>query len=59
MLDGLLHHESDLCIGEHHTDRAGFTDHVFGLTHLLGFWCASRIRDLGETKLFFPEGDAS
>lgn len=31
VLDGLLYHESDLCIEEHYTDTAGFTDHVFAL----------------------------
>ncbi len=59
VLDGLLYHESDLRIEEHYTDTAGFTDHVFGLMHLLGFRFAPRIRDLGETKLFIPKGDAS
>ena len=59
VLDGLLHHESDLRIEEHYTDTAGFTDHVFGLMHLLGFRFAPRIRDLGDTKLFIPKGDAS
>jgi Tn3 transposase DDE domain len=37
VLDGLLYHESDLRIEEHYTDTGGFTDHVFGLCHLLGF----------------------
>ena len=55
MLDGLLYHESDLRTEEHYTDTAGFTDHVFALTHLLGFRFASRIRDLGEPKLFLPK----
>ena len=59
VLDGLLHHESDLRIEEHYTDTAGFTDHVFGLMHLLGFRFAPRIRDLGDTKLFIPKSDAS
>lgn len=57
VLDGLLHHESDLRIEEHYTDTAGFTDHVFGLMHLLGFHFAPRIRDLSDTKLFVPKGD--
>jgi len=58
VLDGLLYHESDLRIEEHYTDTAGFTDHVFGLMHLLGFQFAPRIRDLGDTKLFIPkDGD--
>ncbi|MFP1453851.1 Tn3 family transposase [Escherichia coli] len=41
---------------EHYTDTAGFTDHVFALMHLLGFRFAPRIRDLGETKLYVPQG---
>ena len=57
VLDGLLYHESDLRIEEHYTDTAGFTDHVFGLMHLLGFRFAPLIRDPGETKLFVPKGD--
>ena len=56
VLDGLLDHESDLCIEEHYTDTAGFTDHVFALMHLLGFRFAPRIRDLGDTKLYVPQG---
>ncbi|KPW79639.1 Tn3 family transposase, partial [Pseudomonas syringae pv. cerasicola] len=57
VLDGLLYHESDLRIEEHYTDTAGFTDHVFGLMHLLGFRFAPRIRDLRDTKLFVPQGN--
>ncbi|MCT7478291.1 Tn3 family transposase, partial [Escherichia coli] len=30
--------------------------HVFALMHLLGFRFAPRIRDLGETKLYVPQG---
>ncbi len=56
VLDGLLYHESDLRIEEHYTDTAGFTDHVFGLMHLLGFRFAPRIRDLKNTKLFIVKG---
>lgn len=59
VLDGLLYHESDLRIEEHYTDTAGFTDHVFGLMHLLGFRFAPRIRDLGDTKLFIPKSDTT
>jgi len=52
VLDGLLYHESDLRIEEHYTDTAGFTDHVFGLMHLLRFRFAPRIRDLADKRLF-------
>jgi len=51
VLDGLLYHESDLRIEEHYTDTSGFTDHVFGLCHLLGFRFAPRIRDLADKRL--------
>jgi len=57
VLDGLLHHESDLRIEEHYTDTAGFTDHVFGLMQLLGFRFAPRIRDLADKRLYI-DGDA-
>jgi len=59
VLDGLLYHESDLRIEEHYTDTAGFTDHVFGLMHLLGFRFAPRIRDLGETRLYVARSDTT
>jgi TnpA family transposase len=57
VLDGLLYHESELRIEEHYTDTAGFTDHVFGLMHLLGFRFAPRIRGLKDKNLFVA-GDA-
>jgi TnpA family transposase len=59
VLDGLLYHESDLRIEEHYTDTAGFTDHVFGLMHLLGFRFAPRIRDLGDTKMYIPKSETA
>lgn len=54
VLDGLLHHEPDQKILEHYTDTAGFTDHVFALTTLLGFRFAPRIRDLDTTRIYTP-----
>lgn len=52
VIDGLLHHESDLAIEEHYTDTAGYTDQVFGLSHLLGFRFAPRLRDISDAKLY-------
>lgn len=52
MVDGLLYHETDLPIHEHYTDTWGFTDQIFGITRLLGFEFAPRIRDLGESLIF-------
>lgn len=52
VIDGLLYHETDLNIQEHYTDTAGYTDQVFGLTHLLGFRFDPRIRDISDLKLY-------
>jgi TnpA family transposase len=55
VIDGLLYHETELNIEEHYTDTAGYTDQVFGLSHLLGFKFAPRIRDISELKLYSIE----
>ena len=55
VLDGLLSHESLLKILEHFTDTAGFTDHLFALMYLTGFYFAPRIRNLKDVKLFIPD----
>jgi TnpA family transposase len=52
VLDGLLYHEFDLDLREHHSDTEGFTDQVFGATHLLGYRFAPRIRNMKRTKIF-------
>jgi len=52
VIDGLLHHETELNIEEHYTDTAGYIDQVFGLSHLLGFRFAPRLRDLADAKLY-------
>ncbi len=55
VIDGLLHHESELPIEEHYTDTAGYTDQVFGLSHILGFRFAPRMRDLSDSKLYIMD----
>jgi len=52
VIDALENHETDLNIIEHYTDTAGFTDHVFALTALLGYKFAPRIRDLFKLKFY-------
>ncbi len=37
---------------EHHTDTAGYTDHVFALCALLGFRFAPCIRNLSDRRLY-------
>ena len=51
MLDGLLLHGSGLKIYEHYVDTGGATDHVFALSHLLGYRFVPRLRDLADRRL--------
>jgi TnpA family transposase len=51
VIDGLLHNEtikSDI----HSTDSHGFTEIVFGVTHLLGFSFAPRLKQLSKHRLY-------
>ena len=61
VLDGLHHHahRTDLKIEDHYTDTAGATDHVFGLSHLLGYRFAPRIKGLKDRKLYSIEKPSS
>ncbi|MCK5921983.1 MAG: Tn3 family transposase, partial [Methylococcales bacterium] len=51
VIDGLIHNDvvkSDI----HSTDTHGYTEAVFGLTHLLGFSFAPRIKGVGKQTLY-------
>lgn len=51
VIDGLMHNEvvkSDI----HSTDTHGYSEVIFGVTHLLGFTFAPRIKHLGEQRLY-------
>lgn len=52
----MLYHQSSLVINEHFTDTGGFSDHVFAMCRLLGFFFAPRIRDLKDKKLYVLPG---
>jgi TnpA family transposase len=52
VLDGLLNNNTVLQIREHTTDTHGFTEIVFALCHLLGFYFMPRIRDLKDQQLY-------
>ena len=54
VIDGLLYHETELCIDEHYTDTAGYTDQVFGLSHLLGFPFCPTDKGYFGTRNFIP-----
>jgi len=52
VLDGLLYHGTQLQPREHYTDTHGYTDLIFGVTHLLGVRFAPRLKDLPEQRLW-------
>ena len=47
VLDGLIGRGG----GEHYTDTGGATDHVFALSHMLGYRFVPRLRDLQDRRL--------
>ena len=52
VLDGLLENNTILKIREHTTDTHGYTEIIFTLCHLLGFYFMPRIRDLKDQQLY-------
>jgi TnpA family transposase len=51
VIDGLMHNEvvkSDI----HSTDTHGYSEIIFGATHLLGFSYAPRIKNLKRQRLY-------
>ena len=52
VLDGLLENNTLLNIQAHTTDTHGYTEIIFALCHLLGFYFMPRIRDLKNQQLY-------
>lgn len=59
VLDGLLENNTVLKIREHTTDTHGYTEIIFALCHLLGFYFMPRIRDLKDQQLYRVERGVS
>jgi len=52
LLDGLTMNEAGRRIEEQYADTGGFTDHLFGVSAMLGYRLVLRIRDLPSKKLY-------
>ena len=52
MLDGLLENNTVLSIKAHTTDTHGYTEIVFALFYVLGFYFMPRIKDLKDQQLY-------
>jgi len=58
VLDGLLENNTILKIREHTTDTHGYTEIIFALCHLLGYYFMPRIRDLKDQQLYRVDRNA-
>lgn len=52
VLDGLLENNTILKIHEHTTDTHGYTEIIFAMCYLLGYYFMPRIRDLKDQQLY-------
>ncbi|MEM1369035.1 MAG: Tn3 family transposase [Cyanobacteria bacterium P01_H01_bin.15] len=52
VLDGLLENNTVLPVRSHTTDTHGYTEILFALCHLLGFYFMPRIKDLKDQQLY-------
>lgn len=52
LLDGLTMNEAGRRIEEQYADTGGFTDHLFGVSAMLGYRLVLRIRDLPSKRLY-------
>ena len=59
VLDGLLNNNTILRIREHTTDTEGYTEIVFALCHLLGYYFMPRSKNLKDHQLYRVEKNAN
>ncbi|CDG40482.1 MULTISPECIES: Tn3 family transposase [Asaia] len=59
LLDGLTMNEAGRRIEEQYADTGGFTDHLFGISAMLGYRLVLRIRDLPSKKLYVFDSAAT
>ena len=59
ILDGLLQQETSLRPTEVMADSASYSDQVFGLFRLLGYKFSPRLADIGDTRFWRIDLDAS
>ena len=57
VLDGLLDNHTLLQPRQHTTDTHGYTEIIFALCHLLGYYFMPRIRDPKDQQLYRIQGD--
>ncbi|MDN5797939.1 MAG: Tn3 family transposase [Intrasporangium sp.] len=54
MMEGLLHHGTDVPIEANYVDTHGASDIGFAFTHLLGYSLLPRLKNIGAARLYLP-----
>jgi len=54
MMEGLLHHGTDVPIEANYVDTHGVSDIGFAFTHLLGYSLLPRLKNIGAARLYLP-----
>ena len=55
MMEGLLHHGTDVPIEANYVDTHGASDIGFAFTHLLGYSLLPRLKNIGVARLYLPD----
>lgn len=58
MMEGLLHHGTDVPVAADYTDTHGASVVGFAFTHLLGYQLLPRLKDIGRQRLYLPDADS-
>ena len=54
MVDGAIHHGTDMAVEANYVDTHGQSEIGFGITRLLGFDLLPRIKRINKVKLYRP-----
>ena len=57
MIDGAMHHRTEMDVQANYVDSHGQSEVGFGLTRLLGFELKPRLKRINVTKLYLPDTD--
>jgi len=59
MMEGLLHHGTDVPIQANYVDTHGASEVGFAFTHLLGYSLLPRLKNIGSARLYLPDAGRS
>lgn len=55
MIEGAMHHRTEMDVEANYVDSPGQSEIGFGLTRLLGFELKPRLKRINHTKLYLPD----